>query len=59
MTASIVSVLLSSTALLSVVSAQDFGGGARNDDAFQNIQPVNTTILTEYGSSPPFYPSRK
>lgn len=59
MAASLFSVLLSGSALLSAVNAQDFSGGSRDEDAFQYIQPINTTILTEYGSSPPVYPSRK
>jgi beta-glucosidase len=59
MAASFLSVALSGTALLAAVNAQNFAGGDRNEDAFQYIQPLNTTILTEYGSSPAVYPSRK
>lgn len=59
MAASFISALLASSALLNSVQAQDFGGGSRDDDAFEYIQPVDTVILTEYGSSPPVYPSRK
>ncbi|KAF2847011.1 glycoside hydrolase family 3 protein [Plenodomus tracheiphilus IPT5] len=57
MAASILSVLLSSSALLSTANAQAYDAGSRSDDAFSYIQPLNTTILTEYGSSPPVYPS--
>jgi beta-glucosidase len=59
MAASFLSVALSGTALLAAVNAQNFAGGDRTEDAFQYIQPLNTTILTEYGSSPAVYPSRK
>jgi beta-glucosidase len=59
MAPSIVSLLLSSSALLGAVNAQDFSGGGRNDDAFEYVQPVDTVILNEYGSSEPVYPSRK
>ena len=52
----IVSVLLPSLAY-SQVNAGD--AGVRSADAFQSIQPANTTILSEYGYSPPVYPSRK
>ncbi|KAL3469791.1 glycosyl hydrolase family 3 N terminal domain-containing protein [Aspergillus californicus] len=37
--------------------AQDFDGGARDDDAFSYVQPRNTTILGAYGHSPAVYPS--
>ena len=49
-----------STLLLaaSVAKGQDFGGGSRGEDAFSYVQPLDTVILTEYGSSPPVYPSR-
>ncbi|KAL5115173.1 hypothetical protein ACEQ8H_006927 [Pleosporales sp. CAS-2024a] len=55
--AALVASLLTSSALLHAVSAQDFGGAAREQTAFSYIQPVNTTILTQYGSSPAVYPS--
>lgn len=42
-----------------LVIAQDFSGGGRNEEAFQYVQPVDTVILTEYGSSPAVYPSRQ
>jgi beta-glucosidase len=51
--------LLSSLLLAPAVQGQNFGGSSRDDDAFSYIQPENTTILTQYGSSPPVYPSRK
>jgi beta-glucosidase len=59
MAASFLSVALSGSALLTAVNAQNFAGGGRDESAFQYIQPLNTTILTEYGSSPAVYPSRK
>lgn len=59
MAPSVLSAVLSGSALLAAANAQNFAGGSRTDDAFQYIQPLNTTILTEYGSSPPVYPSRK
>ncbi|KAL1591498.1 hypothetical protein SLS60_011890 [Paraconiothyrium brasiliense] len=52
--ATLLSVLLAGSAL---VSAQDFSGGSRGEDAFSYVQPVNTTILNEHGSSPAVYPS--
>lgn len=59
MAASFLSVLLSGSTLLSAVRGQDFtGGGGRDEDAFSYVQPLDTVILTEYGSSPPVYPSR-
>jgi hypothetical protein len=57
--AAFLSSLLAGSALLNVVNAQDFSGGGRDEDAFSYIQPVDTVILTEYGSSPAVYPSRK
>ncbi|KAJ4363052.1 hypothetical protein N0V83_010170 [Neocucurbitaria cava] len=58
MAASFLSILLSGSTLLSAVRAQDFtGGGGRDEDAFSYVQPLDTVILTEYGSSPPVYPS--
>ena len=59
MAPSVLSAVLSGSALLAAVNAQNYAGGDRSDDAFQYIQPLNTTILTEYGSSPPVYPSRE
>lgn len=41
-----------------VLSALLVAGGARSEDApFTWVQPLNTTILTQYGSSPPVYPT--
>jgi hypothetical protein len=58
--AAFLSSLLAGSALLNVVAAQNFGGsGPRDEDAFTYIQPLDTVILTEYGSSPAVYPSRK
>jgi hypothetical protein len=59
MAPSFVSAVLKGSALLAAVNAQNFDGGSRGEDAFEYVQPVNTTILTEYGSSPAVYPSRK
>lgn len=30
----------------------------QGDSTFSYVQPLDTTILTQYGSSPPVYPSR-
>ncbi|KAL4927617.1 beta-glucosidase [Aspergillus undulatus] len=38
-------------------NGQNFGGGARDEDAFSWVQPKNTTILGQYGHSPAVYPS--
>jgi hypothetical protein len=57
--AAILSSLLAGSALLNVVNAQDFGGGARDEDAFSYVQPLDTVILGEYGHSPAVYPARK
>ncbi|CAN9299949.1 unnamed protein product [Alternaria alternata] len=57
MAPSLVSAVLKGSALLAAVNAQNFAGSGRDEDAFEYVQPVNTTILTEYGSSPPVYPS--
>lgn len=54
--ATLLSVLLAGSAL---VGAQDFSGGDRSEEAFQYVQPLDTVILDEYGSSPAVYPSRK
>ena len=51
--------LLSALAVLTVVNAQAYDSGSRSEDAFSYVQPLNTTILNEYGSSPAVYPSRK
>ena len=56
---SIMAALLSALALLSTVNAQAYDGGERAPDAFSYVQPLNTTILNEYNSSPAVYPSRK
>ncbi|KAI4930015.1 hypothetical protein J4E85_004638 [Alternaria conjuncta] len=57
MAPSLVSAVLSGSVLLAAVNAQNFEGGGRDEDAFEYVQPLNTTILTEYGSSPAVYPS--
>jgi len=51
--------LLSALAVLTVVNAQAYDSGSRSEDAFSYVQPLNTTILNEYGSSPAVYPSPK
>ncbi|KAK6076215.1 beta-glucosidase g [Seiridium cupressi] len=51
------SLLLSSLLLLGAVNGQDFSGSSRGEDAFSYVQPEDTTILTQYGSSPAVYPS--
>lgn len=58
----LVKTLIISAALLpSLTYAQADAGdaGSRSPDAFQWIRPANTTILGEYGHSPPVYPSRQ
>jgi hypothetical protein len=59
MAKSFFSTLISGSVLLTAANAQNFAGSSRDEAAFQYIQPLNTTILTEYGSSPAVYPSRK
>jgi beta-glucosidase len=59
MAPSLFSTVLKGSALLAAVNAQNFGSSGRDEDAFEYVQPLNTTILTEYGSSPAVYPSRK
>ncbi|KAF1939632.1 beta-glucosidase 2 precursor [Clathrospora elynae] len=59
MSPSFLSVILSGSALLGAVNAQAYNAVGRAEEAFSHIQPVNTTILTEHGSSPPVYPSPK
>ncbi|OGM49505.1 beta-glucosidase G [Aspergillus bombycis] len=49
----IVSGLLAATA----VNGQDYGGSGRGEDAFSYVQPLNTTILGQYGHSPAVLPS--
>lgn len=51
------SLLLGFGLLSSTVNAQNFDGKSRNEDAFSYVQPLDTTILTEHGSSPAVYPS--
>jgi len=53
------SLFLSAFLLTSTVTSQAYDPVARNDGAFSYIQPLNTTILTQYGSSPAILPSRK
>ncbi|KAE8130674.1 glycoside hydrolase superfamily [Aspergillus pseudotamarii] len=56
----LVKTLIASAALLPTLAytqANAGDAGARSPDAYQWIQPANTTILGEYGHSPPVYPS--
>jgi beta-glucosidase len=53
------SLLLSGLALAPYVQAQAYDAVERDEDAFSYIQPLDTTILTQYGSSPAVLPSRK
>lgn len=46
-------------AVLRAVNSQSYDTVERPSDAFSYVQPLNTTILDECKSSPPFYPSRK
>ncbi|KAF2708929.1 glycoside hydrolase family 3 protein [Pleomassaria siparia CBS 279.74] len=51
------SLLLSGLALAPYVSAQAYDAPAREEGAFSYVQPLDTTILTQYGSSPAIVPS--
>lgn len=53
------SLLLSGLALAPYVQAQAFDTVDREEGAFSYVQPLDTTILTQYGSSPAVLPSRK
>jgi beta-glucosidase len=53
------SLLLSGLALAPYVQAQAYDAVDRDEDAFSYVQPLDTTILTQYGSSPAVLPSRK
>jgi beta-glucosidase len=51
--------ILSGLLLLAVpIDAQVYMGEERSSDAFTWVQPLNTTILGQYGHSEPVYPSR-
>lgn len=50
---------LTTLLLLGTATAQLFESSPRGPDAFTYVQPRNTTILGQYGSSEPVYPSRK
>jgi hypothetical protein len=52
------SLLLSGLVLAPYVQAQAFDTVDREEGAFSYVQPLNTTILTQYGSSPAVLPSR-
>lgn len=51
------SLVLSGLVLVPTVIAQAYDPGSRSEGAFTYVQPLGTTILTQYGSSPPVYPS--
>ncbi|KAL3487715.1 putative beta-glucosidase G [Aspergillus germanicus] len=52
------STILSGLLLLAVpLNAQVYMGEERSSDAFTWVQPLNTTILGQYGHSEPVYPS--
>lgn len=53
------SLVLSGLVLVPTVIAQAYDPGSRSEGAFTYVQPLGTTILTQYGSSPPVYPSRE
>jgi beta-glucosidase len=40
-------------------NAQNFGSSGTTAGAFSHVQPLNTTILGQYGHGPAVYPSRK
>lgn len=53
------SLFLSGLLLAPAVNGQAYDAGGRNKDAFEYVQPLNTTILGPYGHSEPVYPSRE
>ncbi|KAE8380469.1 putative beta-glucosidase G [Aspergillus bertholletiae] len=55
--ASIAHLLVSGLLAATAVNGQDYGGSGRDDDAFNYVQPRNTTILGQYGHSPAVLPS--
>ena len=55
----VLSTVLSTLALLLAAEAQLFGSPPRPPGAFENIQPVDTVVLTQYNASEAVYPSRK
>lgn len=50
--------VLALAALLVTANGQAFDTGDRDEDAFSYVQPLDTVILNQYGSSEPVYPSR-
>ena len=52
------SLLLNALLLAPAIDAQIYNGGGRDEDAFEYVQPLNTTILGPYGHSPAVLPSR-
>lgn len=56
----ITSALLASSLLLApLAAAQSYTPGERSGDAFEWIQPLNTTIYGQYDHSPAVLPSRE
>ncbi|ORY08615.1 beta-glucosidase [Clohesyomyces aquaticus] len=55
--AAVLPLLLSGLLFLPTVQAQAFNPGDRTEEAFSYVQPLNTTILGQYGHSPPVFPS--
>lgn len=53
------SLILSGLLLAPAVNGQAYDAGERGEDAFEYVQPLNTTILGPYGHSPAVYPSRE
>ncbi|KAL4876520.1 putative beta-glucosidase G [Aspergillus karnatakaensis] len=51
------SLILSTLLAATAVRGQNFDGGPRDEDAFNYVQPKNTTILGPYGHSPAVLPS--
>lgn len=50
--------LIAGLSLAPLASGQVYFGEERTPDAFTYVQPLNTTILGQYGHSEPVYPSR-
>jgi beta-glucosidase len=56
--ASIAHLIFSGLLAATVANSQQYEGSSRNEDAFNYVQPRNTTILGQYGHSPAVLPSR-
>ncbi|EFX04586.1 beta-glucosidase 2 [Grosmannia clavigera kw1407] len=57
MTSAFLCLALSALTQLPGARGQDFSGSSRDSSAFSYVQPLNTTILGQYGHSPAVYPS--